>query len=483
MDLPRPRQLVRRLSFARTVAAGGYDVGSGTLTTVSKDVHVTLNEFGQFTTIGADGLTPDLDARVQALSAMADRRLADEFDMASHLYAAYPDISYDEVVGYSMGLFAGRVVEGRYRDNGSSGGFATWILTELLDRGDIDGVIHVKPTHSLNAPLFRYEISRTRAEVHAGSGSRYYPVELSAVLTDILKTSERYAVVAIPSIMMELRLLAMGDTRFTDRIAYTVGLICGHQKSTKYAESLAWQAGISPGQLRYFNFRKKIPGRPPWDYSMEMTGFIDGELVTIEKRQDELLGSDWAHGLFKAKFSDYTDDALNETADVAVGDAWLPEYDQTSEGTNVLIIRHPRIAQLVQDGIREGRLDLSPIDAATVVRSQRGLVHHTRDELGFRLARRDRAGQWRPRKRVPASSDIPLLRRRVQRIREDIAAKSHLLYREALERSDWEYFAVRIRQLIRRYDFTYRLIHWQTIVRRGPRSVAQALGVKLFGRR
>ena len=41
----------------------------------------------------------------------------------------------------------------------------------------------------------------------------------------------RYAIVGIPSFIMAVRLLAEKDDTIKDRIKYTVGLICGHQKA------------------------------------------------------------------------------------------------------------------------------------------------------------------------------------------------------------------------------------------------------------
>ncbi|MFI5429467.1 coenzyme F420 hydrogenase/dehydrogenase beta subunit N-terminal domain-containing protein [Aeromicrobium sp. UC242_57] len=155
------------------------------------------------------------------------------------------------------GCTQGTWPKGSFRANGSSGGFVTWILSELLTQGKIDGVVHVGEQWGEDGILFRYEISRTIAEINARSKSRYYPAELSAALGEILESPGRYAVVGIPSVVSEVRLLAENHATFGERIAFAIGLICGHQKSTKYVESFAWQCGIKPGDLRDFDFRKK----------------------------------------------------------------------------------------------------------------------------------------------------------------------------------------------------------------------------------
>src|SRR5690554_2395864 len=165
---------------------------------------------------------------------------------------------------------------------------------------------------------------------------------------------------------MAIRLLARADQTINERIKFTVGLICGHQKSSKFAEALAWQVGIKPGNLKQINFRKKLLDKPASNYGVEITGTIDGEEVTIVKPTKELLGQDWGQGYFKTRASDFTDDVMNETADIALGDAWLPEYTKDSKGNNVIVVRHPIIDDLITEGIKSGRLNLDVVDKETI---------------------------------------------------------------------------------------------------------------------
>ncbi|MCG3561936.1 DEAD/DEAH box helicase, partial [Klebsiella pneumoniae] len=58
---------------------------------------------------------------------------------------------------------------------------------------------------------------------------------------------------------------------------------------------------------------------------------------------------------------DFTDDVMNETADITLGDAWLPEYTMDSEGNNIVIIRNPIIKRIVEKALTEGRIKLDEI--------------------------------------------------------------------------------------------------------------------------
>lgn len=459
------------------ILRNGYDVGSGVLSAASRSARTVLNSFGLYETQLVENLTPDDRRRMQSVSAMSSSKAGDESSIAAELFGAQPGIAHDPVVGYFHDLYVGYVGEGDYRRNGSSGGFGSWILSELARVGEVDHVVHVAPAADGSPALFEFTVSSSPEDVAAGAKSRYYPVQLDDVLRTMRDVPGRYAVTGIPSVIFELRLLAATDAEIRERLAFTLGLVCGHQKSTKYAESFAWQCGIKPGDLRQFDFRKKSPEGRAWDYRMEMTGLIDGEEVTIVKRQNELFGSDWGLGFFKAKFSDYTDDAFNETADVVVGDAWLPEYDGDPNGTNVVIIRDARIAAIVKAGIADGRLVLEPTGPETVHRSQRGLVRHTRDEIGYRLAVADAAGKWRPRKRHESVGSTTRLRRKIQRSRSEMAAQSHMHYARAVELGDWEYFHDQMITLVRHHERLYESLRIRNVFKEqgvvvGLRSVA-----------
>lgn len=283
-------------------------------------------------------------------------------------------------------------------------------LKSFSKEGLLMALIHVKPANDGDGIMSKYAISRTVEEIQAGVKTKCYPVELSEVLKIVLASPGKYAVIGISSFIMEVHRLAKYNPIIKERIVFTIGLICGHQKTTKYAEALAWECGIPPGDITEINFRKKIDGLPASEYAVEISGIIDGKVVTFSRRHDRFFSSHWGHGFFKSQFSDYTDDAFNETADVSLGDAWLSEYVEDSKGNNVVIIRNEVIDQIILEGISSGKLHLDELSEQKILESQSGLVHHIRDELPYRLFNKDKKQEWRPQERFSASNNIPLLR-------------------------------------------------------------------------
>ena len=86
---------------------------------------------------------------------------------------------------------------------------------------------------------------------------------MSGVLEQVRKSPlKRFVFVGLPCFTKAVRLLAQQDNHFATKVAYCVSLFCGHLKSAAFAELLAWQAGIKPDNLKTFDFRHKLIGRP-----------------------------------------------------------------------------------------------------------------------------------------------------------------------------------------------------------------------------
>jgi len=454
-----------RNKITSKVIDNSYSARSGSYAVADESIRMGLDEFGEYSYYKTK--TFDYD-KIYPVCSMSNSS-QNEDTISDELFSSISNIKYNPVLGYFLDLYAGHVTEGKYRENASSGGLATWIFKELLEKKYIDGVIHVKKSTNKNM-LFDYELSHTIQEICDGSKTKYYPVEFSRIIKTIKKKPGHYAIIGIPSLIMEIRLLSKNDSIINDRIKFALGLICGHQKSTKYAESMAWQFGIKPGSLKSIDFRKKIDGKSANMYSTEMVGTINGKETTVNVNQEEFFVTNWGHGFFKSKFSDFTDDAMNETADISLGDAWLPEYTKDGLGNNVLIVRNKIISDILKDGIRNGKIKLDKLTAKDIIRSQSGLIHHTKDELPYRLYKKDNQNIWRPKKRVSASNDLPYLRKKVQDLREKISAQSHINYKRAVELNDWNYFEKSMRGYVNRYNMLYKIIQLRTM---GPALFAK----------
>src|SRR5699024_4940037 len=130
---------------------------------------------------------------------------------------------------------------------------------ELLNKGHVNYIIQVEPNRR-QGKLFTYSIFEKGDDILSGSKSAYYPVTMVDALNFIKENEGSYAITALPCFSKAIRLLCLEDEELKARIKFILGVICGHLKSTGFAESLAWQVGVKPSDLEKIEFREKIEG-------------------------------------------------------------------------------------------------------------------------------------------------------------------------------------------------------------------------------
>lgn len=437
-----------------------FSTRSGVFTTVSDKISIRLDAYGEYEYSIASPLDSIECTNIQKLDSLSN---ADEDTLSADLYASQQGIKHDSAIGYYLNLYCGHVDEGDFRKNGTSGGVASWILCQLLESGLVDGVVAATKSTRPEV-LYEYSVLRSADEISANAKTRYYPMELSSVLNVIASNPGRYAIIGIPSFISDIRRLQKLDPLFQERIRFTISLLCGHQKTTKYGEAIAFQAGFEPGSITDIDFRRKVKGEAANTYVTEISGVKNGQYCRELRYPKQTFVNNWSAGMFKSNFSDFVDDCFGETADITLGDAWLPEYISDSGGNNVVIVRDSVIQSLIDSGLREGRLSFDQVDAKKIKDSQGGLIRHYREELPYRLTKRQAS---KVVKRTQPSKDLPFLRRRIQDLRVEIAAKSKSYYLEASVRSDWGYFEKKMNPMMRRYKLLYRLLQVQKLGLKG----------------
>ncbi len=461
-----------------TVVAGGYCSGCGACAAVSNSqIRMKLDKFGRYYPyISGKVHSRNFEVSPLAVCPFAQGNAVED-QISKELFSK--DCEYNSAIGYYLATYAGFVREDNFRESGSSGGMVSWILCEMLKRHIIDAIVHVHPRKpdASDHRLFQYQISNSVGDIRKGAKSHYYPVEMSEVINIIRHTSQTYAIVGVPCFIKAIRLLAREDAKIRDRTQFCIGLICGHFKSTRFADMFAWQCGVAPGDLLSIDFRVKVPGRNANDYGVKVIGLQNGREVQCTKMNHELYGYLWGYGFFKYHACDYCDDIFAETADVALGDAWLPRYAKDYKGTNIVVIRNKLILELIERAISQNRLHLDDISANEVANSQDAGLRHRRDGLSYRLYLKDKAGQWRPPKRVrPGAEHLNDKLRKIHILRAKMAEESHLVFYEALNASSFNLFKSRMDQLLKKYNYLYGRTLWKRTYLRVKRIAKKVFG-------
>lgn len=445
-----------------TVINNDYCIGCGICASISgSPFKMKLTDDGKYQPI----LTNEKDnSKINVLSICPFAKENNkETEIGKEQFGQVKHIKYDKYLGYYLKSYGGYVKEGDYREKGSSGGMGNWIAAQLLERNIVDGIIHVKPSNK-NGLLFEYQISYTIDELSKGAKSKYYPIELSKVLKFVKENEGTYALIGIPCFLKGVRMLAKKDRIINERIKYMIGLVCGHLKSDMFAKSIAWQLGIEPNKIKEIDFRKKLTGKSANDYGVEVKGEKDGSEIVVSAPRRNLYTTNWGHGLFKYNACEYCDDVLAETSDITVGDAWLPEYEKDSKGTNVVIVRNPDILGIIEENNGKS-LHLEELTAEKVYQSQAGGFRHRREGLSYRLYLKDQNSEWRPNKRVEATNKISYKRKKIYETRTFISSESYNAFKKAEKKNDFDYFIKLMDPYLQKYNklsapsFTQRVLN------------------------
>ena len=313
-----------------------------------------------------------------------------EDTIGMELYGNVPGISHLPETGYYLSAYVG--YSEKHRPSSASGGVATWLLEMLLSEDIIDYVICVTPAGNPEK-LFSFRIFDTPEGVRTGAGSAYYPVEMSGVIKQVIEVPGRYAITGLPCFLKAVRLAQQRNAKLKERIAVTVGLVCGQMKSKHFTDYIASVAGVQ-GNVIGVQYRGKSLDHPATNYHYAFTT-DDGEVKKISWKEG--ISEAWMNRWFTPNACNYCDDIFAECADVTCMDAWLPEYSNESLGTSLVLVRSLLVLKVVERGLGAY---LNPIPIELVVQSQAGVVAAKRLYLTCRLYLDQKKEHRVPKKRV-----------------------------------------------------------------------------------
>tara|TARA_B100001769_G_C22102552_1_gene595361 strand:+ start:575 stop:1945 length:1371 start_codon:yes stop_codon:yes gene_type:complete len=417
----------------KKVLEGNMCIGCGACAYVSNQKMV-LNKYGEFVPESeknkcevAEKVCPSLNPELN------------EDTLAAELYKS--NASFDSHIGFNIACYGAYVNSSKIRNNSTSGGFGTWIGLKLMEEGLIDGVVHAKEVSpkSNNGILFDYKISRTASEVIDGAKTRYHVLEMSKVLNEVKKTEGKFMFIGVPCFVKAIRRLQKFDPVIKAKIPFAVSLVCGHYKSVNWTKSLAWASGIEPQDLSKFQYRTKAPDIDPRAYVFRATSY-DGK--TVQMDSSKVTGGKFNAGAMMPNACNYCDDVVGETADISIGDAWLPKFDTNKSGTNLLIIRNKYVHEIILKASSKDEIYLDKISTEDAIRSQSGGFRQRREGLSYRLSLAKKNNIWVPKKRIYAQEfKLSLLRKAIYKQRIKCSSISRAAFCEALRLKDFSHYS------------------------------------------
>jgi spermidine/putrescine transport system permease protein len=279
----------------------------------------------------------------------------------------------DEAWGPYHRLLKGHAEDAELRYRASSGGVISAIAQFLLDRRQVDFVLHVAADSG--APLrSKIQMSRDRAEIIAGASARYGPAAPLETIGDLLALDRPFAVIGKPCDIAGIRNLMRSDERARRLIKLTVAFFCAGVSSLRISEGIIGKYGLGSDDVKTLRYRGH--GCPGATYIEAKDGRVFTQ--TYDDTWSEELNQDIQ---FRCKICP---DGTGEQADIACGDAWIGADGYAyaeHEGWNSVIARTAAGDRLLSEMEAARAIVTAPITADDLDRMQPHQVERKRAVL------------------------------------------------------------------------------------------------------
>lgn len=257
-----------------------------------------------------------------------------------------------------------------FQDNASSGGVATFVLNNILEKKIVDYIVAVSPNNNSNE-LFTYTICSKKEDLVLCQGSAYYPVTLSNVLAQIKNIDGSFAIIGVPCFVSALKKLKQQSPFWNNKIKFLIGIVCGHTPTKFMVDCLAFKTGHKRNDIVSCRFRIKDNTRPAWDYGVKLE-FSDNSYVTSFGSDD--FGFLFWRKLFSQECCNNCKDVFADDADITFMDAWLDEYKEKNHGTSLIICRNTELDNLLKTLVLKG--EITETDQSKPILAQKKLLEY-----------------------------------------------------------------------------------------------------------
>ncbi|MDZ3833673.1 MAG: Coenzyme F420 hydrogenase/dehydrogenase, beta subunit C-terminal domain [Sphingopyxis sp.] len=289
-------------------------------------------------------------------------------------------------------VMTGHATDPEFRFAGSSGGLLSALALHALESGEVDAVAHVhadpdRPTQNM------LSLSRSRAEILAGAGSRYGATSPLSTIDALLARDEQLLFIGKPCDVSALRLLGQNDPRVARRIPLMFAFFCGGMPSLKGTDRVISAMGLDPADVIRFRYRGNgWPGEARAETR-------NGKVGTMSYH-DSWGGHLSKEVQFRCKICP---DAVGGVADIACADAWYggesgyPMFDE-ADGRSLLLTRSGVGDRLLDNAVTAGVCAVTDCPIGEVDLMQPGQVRRKRVVFARAAATRV-TGQPLPRMR------------------------------------------------------------------------------------
>jgi coenzyme F420 hydrogenase subunit beta len=279
-----------------------------------------------------------------------------------HVYRRGSDEKFE--FGRHIKCFIGHAADSEIRHNASSGGIATAISLVLLESESPAAVV---ATRMKEKSIYDTEptLCKSGSEVLRAMGSKYCPAATNSILKDLNgRPNHSIVFIGLPCHIQGIRNAQEFEPLKKIDNVITIGLLCGGMKGQGGTKWILKSRNIAAGSVRDIKYRGC-----GWPGVME---------ISFKDQKDSI----------KIPYSEYYDeffeswhpwrcllclDRTAESADISLGDAWLPELKEDSQGTSIIIARTDKGLRIIEKAIEHKAIKAFEVSSETLWKSQLGL--------------------------------------------------------------------------------------------------------------
>lgn len=259
-------------------------------------------------------------------------------------------------LGTYLGLYVGFSKDDHIRRIAGSAGVISTILIYLLESKKIDGAIVLgmsKEEPWMNRPF----IATTREEILSAAQSKYTISSNNELLAETGKFNGNLAYVGLPCQVHSIRKLQIENDPSVQNIRYIIAPFCGLNMHFSSVKSYLRAFGEKDHrEIKNLQFRH---GEWPGSMRVEMNS---GKVYLLPKFHANYLIP--FHMMQRCRLCI---DLANEFADISVGDAWAPVYEERGKGFSLVITRSSLGAEVAMEMQQKGLIDLQPADIGNAI--------------------------------------------------------------------------------------------------------------------
>jgi coenzyme F420 hydrogenase subunit beta len=301
---------------------------------------------------------------------------------------------YLSVWGPILEVWEGCATDSEIRFAGSSGGAASALALYSIERGGMEGVLHIKARPDV--PYLNHTVlSRTRAEVLEATGSRYAPASPCDSLDRIENAAGPCAFIGKPCDVAALQKVRAIRPELDRKVGVTIAFFCAGTPSTRGTLEMLRRMGFeNPEDVQSVRYRGN--GWPGLATAKgETRGAPRSATLTYSQSWGDILQK---HRQWRCYICP---DHTGEFADIAVGDPWYRSIPEDEPGRSLILVRTETGRKVLEDAVAAGYLSAERVDPKRLPESQPNLLA-TRGAVWGRLLALRLCGAGVPRyRRLP----------------------------------------------------------------------------------